>query len=149
GYGWSPESVAPWTPPLFPWLHVLPNGNVFASGPQPRSYIFNPSNQTWTTSASTQLGQTRSYGPSVLLPLLASNGYKPRVMILGGIDLSTATTEIIDLSVANPAWRYSTSMSVPRTKMNATLLPDGRLIALGGSPNNEQSNNGNRNADLF
>ena len=33
GAGWSPEYVAPWTPPLYPRMHLLPNGTLFYSGP--------------------------------------------------------------------------------------------------------------------
>ena len=32
GQGWSPEYPAGWTPPLYPRMHLLPNGNVFYSG---------------------------------------------------------------------------------------------------------------------
>ena len=32
GSGWSPESLAPFAPPLYPWLHLLPNGRVFLAG---------------------------------------------------------------------------------------------------------------------
>src|SRR5919109_3899827 len=60
--GWSPEMFAPFTPPLYPWLHLLPDGRVFESGAQPASHIFDPKTQTWTTSvATTQFGQTRNY----------------------------------------------------------------------------------------
>ena len=46
---------------------------------------------------------SRTYGTSVLLPLTPANGYTPRVMIFGGGNPATATTEIIDLSAATPA----------------------------------------------
>jgi len=48
GSGWSQEYVAPWTPPLYPRLHLLPNGTVFYSGSTPSSNIFDPSTHTWT-----------------------------------------------------------------------------------------------------
>ena len=38
GSGWSPPVAAGWTPPLYPRLHLLPNGNVFYSGSTPASY---------------------------------------------------------------------------------------------------------------
>src|ERR1700730_7088867 len=47
GSGWGPAVAAPWTPPLYPRLHLLPNGNVFYSGSTTTSSIFNPSNNTW------------------------------------------------------------------------------------------------------
>src|SRR6202022_1142715 len=47
GGGWSQQFIAPWTPPLYPRLHLLPNGNVFVSAPQAGSHLFNPSPATW------------------------------------------------------------------------------------------------------
>ena len=32
GTGWSPEYPAGWTPPLYPRMHLLPDGRVFYSG---------------------------------------------------------------------------------------------------------------------
>jgi hypothetical protein len=45
GSGWSQEYPVPttWTPPLYPRLHVLPNGKVFYSAPEPTSALFDPS----------------------------------------------------------------------------------------------------------
>ena len=65
-----------------------------------------PSSPTPTTRGS------RGYGTSVLLPLTPANGYRPRVMILGGASPATATTEIIDLSARNAA-RGSTDRRCP------------------------------------
>ena len=42
----------------------------------------------------------RTYGTSVLLPLTPQNNYNPKVMILGGDNPATDTTELIDLSPA-------------------------------------------------
>ena len=59
--------------------------------------------KTWSNVvATTNYSGTRTYGTSVLLPLSGANGYKSRVMILGGGNPATATTEIIDLSAATP-----------------------------------------------
>jgi hypothetical protein len=41
--GWSPQYRAAFTPPLYPWLHVLPDGTVFYSGDTPASAWFDPS----------------------------------------------------------------------------------------------------------
>src|ERR1700733_110847 len=32
GAGWAAPTTAPWTPPLYPRMHLLPNGKVFYSG---------------------------------------------------------------------------------------------------------------------
>ena len=80
--GWSSEYIAPWTPDLYPRLHLLPNGKVFYSGAQTTSKLFYPSTNTWNTSvAGTNYSGTRTYGTSVLLPLKPGNNYDPNVII--------------------------------------------------------------------
>ena len=147
--GWSSAFSAPWTPPLYPRMHVLPNGNVFYSGSG--SNLFNPSTHTWTTNiAFTNYSGTRTYGSSVLLPLTPANNYTPMVMILGGnTNGATNTTEIIDLSAATPKWVWGPNMSQPRVEMNATILPSGQVLALGGSLNDEDTTTASLNADLY
>ena len=148
--GWSTAFAAPWTPPLYPRMHLLPNGNVFYSGSTTGSSLFNPSTNTWTTNiAFTNYSGTRTYGSSVLLPLTPANNYAPKVMIMGGGSPSTATTELIDLSANTPKWVNGPNMSQPRIEMNATILPNGRVLALGGSLNDEDTATASLNADLY
>jgi len=148
--GWSAAFAAPWTPPLYPRMHVLPNGNVFYSGSTTGSSFFNPATHTWTTNiAFTNYSGTRTYGSSVLFPLTPANNYTPKVIILGGGNPSTNTTEIIDLSAATPKWVNGPNMSQPRIEMNATLLPNGKILALGGSLNDEDTTTASLNADLY
>jgi hypothetical protein len=150
GLGWSPQYGASWTPPLYPRMHVLPNGTVFYSGPSTGSNIFDPATQTWKLNvATTNYSGTRTYGTSVLLPLTPANGYKPRVLILGGANPSTNTTELIDLSASTPKWAYGPPMAQPRIEMNATILPSGKVLALGGSTNDEDANTASLSADLY
>jgi chitodextrinase len=150
GSGWSQQYVASWTPPLYPRMHLLPNGNVFYSGATTSSAIFNTSTHTWTTGvANTNYSGTRTYGTSVLFPLTPANGYKPKVIIMGGGSPSTATTEIIDLSVGSPKWVNGPPMSQPRIEMNATILPNGKFLVTGGSLNDEDGNTASLNADLY
>jgi len=150
GSGWSTPIKSPWNPPLYPRMHLLPSGEVFYSGPSPRSYLFNPVTHTWKVRfTTTNYGASRTYGSSVLLPLTPANHYRPEVMIMGGGNPSTSTTEIIDLSQASPSWRWGPSMSQPRIEMNAVILPTGKVLALGGSLNDEQKSTASLNADLY
>jgi hypothetical protein len=150
GSGWSQEYAAPWTPPLYPRMHLSTDGRVFYAGQGPDSRFFNPATNTWTgVVANTNYTGQRGYGTSVLLPLTPANGYRPRVMIFGGASPATATTEIIDLSAPTPAWQYGPSMSQPRTQMSATILPNGKVLAVGGSTNNEDALTASLNADLY
>jgi hypothetical protein len=149
GSGWSSPVAAGWTPPLYPRLHLLPNGNVFYSGSTSGSMMFNPSNNTWTNVAGTNLGSTRTYGSSVLLPLTPANGYDPKVMILGGGNPATATTELIDLGAGSPSWVFGPDMSQARIEMDAVILPTGKILALGGSASDENASTASLNADLY
>src|SRR6202166_1532612 len=150
GAGWAPAVTAPWTPPLYPRMHLLPNGKVFYSGSTTQSRTFDPSTNTWShVLATTNYGGVRTYGSSVLLPLTPANNYVPKVVIFGGGNPATATTEIIDLSVPVPAWTYGPPMSAPRIEMNATILPNGQVLTVGGSVNDEDVNTASLNADLY
>ncbi|MGA9800313.1 MAG: IPT/TIG domain-containing protein, partial [Terriglobales bacterium] len=148
GTGWSPAYTASWTPPLYPRQHLLPNGNVFVSGPAPTTYSFNPSTQVWTPVATTKYGGTRTFGSSVLLPLTPANNYDPRVMLFGGATSATQTTEWIDLGAGSPTWTFGPDMSAARVEMDAVLLPNGKIVALGGSASDEVTP-ASLNADLY
>jgi hypothetical protein len=150
GSGWSAEFPAGWTPPLYPRMHLSTDGRVFYAGSGRGSRFFNPATNTWTgVVANTIFTGSRGYGTSVLLPLTPANGYRPRVMILGGASPATATTEIIDLSAPTPAWQSGPSMSLPRIQMSATILPNGKVLATGGSVNNEDAFTASLSADLY
>lgn len=149
GSGWSTQYIASWTPDLYPRLHLLPNGKVLYSGAQTTSRLFDPSTQTWSNVATTIYGNTRTYGTSVLLPLTPANNYDPQVIIMGGHSPATNTTEIIDMGASTPAWQSGPNMSEARIEMNAVILPDGRVLAVGGSVNDEDTSTASLNADLL
>jgi hypothetical protein len=54
----------------------------------------------------------------------------------------TKTAEIINLDASNPTWQYTGSMNSARYLLNATLLPDGTVLATGGT-SQQDNNNGN------
>jgi hypothetical protein len=149
GSGWSSPVNAGWIPPLYPRMHLLPSGKVFYSGPSATSYYFNPSNQSWTTVGTTKLGADRTYGSSVLLPLTPANNYDPKVLILGGGNSATSTTELIDLGSSSPSWSWGPDMSHPRIDMDAVILPTGDVLALGGSALAENASTASLNTDLY
>jgi len=148
GIGWSPEYAAGWTPPLYPRMHLVPDGRVFYSGSGTQSRFFNPATNSWSLPVATST-VTRNYGTSVLLPLSAADGYRARVMILGGGNPAQRSTEIIDLSSSSPQWQLGPQMSQNRIQLNATILPNGRVLVMGGSSVNDDENTASLNADLF
>ncbi len=151
GAGWSPEYVAPWQPPLYPRLLLQPNGDVFYAGETINSNVFHPAEQTWSLAvAQTTYKRNRSWGSVVLLPLRPELGYAAKVLSMGGDFPATSSAEIIAPAASPaPAWRKAGRMSQGRIQMNATLLLDGRVLALGGSINDEDPKTASLAADLF
>ena len=46
---------------------------------------------------------------------------------------SAATTYVLDTTQPTPAWQQTASMAYARTHLNLTVLPDGNVLATGGS----------------
>jgi PKD repeat protein len=70
-------------------------------------------------------------------------------MILGGANPALKTTEIIDLSASPLQWQRGPDMSQARIQLNATILPNGRVLVMGGSSVNDDETTASLNADLF
>jgi hypothetical protein len=138
--------------PLYPRQNLLPNGKVFESGANANSKLYDPVSKTWTDVATTIFGQSRDYGTSVLLPLTPANNFRPKVIIMGGgpgTKNVTATTEVIDLSAARPVWTKGPAMVAPRVQLNATILPNGKVLVSGGSSKDEDISTAVLRAELY
>jgi hypothetical protein len=152
--------------PLYPRMHLLPSGHVFYSAPSSATLDFNPTSQTWTLVAWTiypglnDPNGERTYGSSVLLPLTPQNNYSPKVMIMGGDNPGTDTTELIDLSLAGfqlsadcptfaPCWVQGPKMAQARVEMEATILPNGKLLVDGGSAQDEDASTASLKAEIY
>jgi hypothetical protein len=116
----------------YPRLSLLPSGNVLLSAPSTQTYQFNPTTNTWAFVGATNYGD-RFFTSHVLLP------GQEQVMLAGGTSsklygggTATNTAEIIDMSVATPAWTYTGSMTYARYNENLVLLADGTVLAVGG-----------------
>lgn len=114
----------------YPRLFVAPNGLVFLAGQLPQSFYLDPTGSGSLTPVATVNYGQREYGTATM--------YRPgKVLIVGGSAQDsgppTSTAEVIDLGQAVPGWQYTGSMAHPRRQLNATLLPDGRVLATGGT----------------
>lgn len=118
---------------LYPRQHLMPDGRILTNlttrQTQPTK-LFDPSTNTWTNLASTLFGTRAEAGSSILLPGLN------KVLYFGGSrrnnGTATATAEIIDLSEPTPQWRYTNPMNAARMWANALVLPDGKVLVVGG-----------------
>jgi len=121
GSGWSSEYPAGWTPALYPRMHLMPDGRIFYSGSGTGSRFFNPTTHAWSAVvATTNYSQSRTYGTSVLLPLTPANGYKPRVIIMGGGNPATATTESPSCPSTARRWNTRSATSPPASGLTAS-----------------------------
>jgi hypothetical protein len=152
--------------PLYPRMHLLPTGHIFYSASSSATLDFNPSSQTWNLVAwTTYPGQNdpdgeRTYGTSVLLPLTPQNNYSPKVIIMGGDNPATDTTELIDLSPAGaqisaacpnyaPCWVEGPKMAQKRVEMEATILPNGKVLVDAGSAKDEDASTASLKAEIY
>ena len=130
GSGWHALAGADLALPYYPRLFVAPNGLVFLAGEQAQSLYLDPAGSgAWIPVATSNYGQ-REAGSAAM--------YRPgKVLIVGGSDppsgSPTNTAEVIDLGQTAPTWQYTGSMAYSRRQLNATLLPDGRVLATGGT----------------
>jgi hypothetical protein len=135
---WQVLSNAARMLPLYPWMFLAPDGRVFNAGPNPDAKFLNPTTTaiattaagTWdATTYNTQLGLRREYGSAAM--------YAPgKILVLGGSSNVgvTKTAELIDINTAATAqFRTAAPMTFARTHVNATILPDGSVLATGGT----------------
>jgi hypothetical protein len=110
---------------LYPRTFLAPNGIVFFATSTSR-YLDTSGTGTWTVVANKINAGTDNYGSAAI--------YQPgKVIFCGGADPPTRNCETIDLTVPAPTWTAATPMSSPRRQLNVSLLPDGKLLATGGS----------------
>lgn len=130
GNSWRDLTSAQLVLPLYPLMFVAPNGKVFNAGSSTQTrYLDTSGAGAWTKVATTIFGASgkwRSYGPGVMYE-------SGKILLVGGGDPPTATTEKIDLNAATPAWTSSGSMHFARRQHNAVVLPDGKVFVVGGS----------------
>jgi chitodextrinase len=128
GGGWRLLTNATLSLPLYPMMHLAPNGKVFVSGPDSTTrYLDTSGTGAWTTVA-TRVGANREYGSSVMYDV-------GKVLIMGGGDPVVSTAEVIDLNAGSPAWSSVGNMASARRQMNATILPNGKVFVTGGTTN--------------
>ena len=124
---WRSLTNAPLAQQPYAMMLLAPNGRVFDAGPTSKTrYLDTSGTGAWSVVA-TRVGGTRSYGSAVM--------YAPgKVLVMGGEQNPPKNTaEVIDLNAASPSWRPVGSMQFGRRHLNATLLPDGKVLVTGGT----------------
>jgi galactose oxidase len=124
--------------PLFPRMHLAPDGRVFMCGGNAQSFFLDVKNGgTWTPGPWRAAGN-RDYAPTVM------HDAGKIIFIGGGLETDTlaptSVCEIIDLNAPAPAWQQTSPMRFPRRQHNATVLPDGTVLVTGGTQGNGFNN---------
>ncbi len=129
-YRFPDEACSYWYPMTF----MAPQGWIFVAGPQGDTWYLSASGDGLQKKGPARKVRNREAGSAVQ--------YAPHeILLIGGggndgctaTEGPTATTERIDLLGAPPTWRPGCSMAYARRQMNATILPDGKVLAIGGT----------------
>lgn len=112
----------------YPRAFLLPNGKFFVAemGPARQTWQLDVNAQTWTL-----IGQSpASTGAAAM--------YQPgKIMMAGGgtngADPVSAATGVLDVTVGSPSWRTTESMAFGRSQHNLVILPDGKVLVVGGA----------------
>jgi len=133
--------------PYYPRNFVDPkNGLIFYAGERVQSRWFNVDGTgagggrgAWINGPTHIWPYNRDYGSAVMYDA-------GKILVVGGgghggwgqspdqkVNIPTATAEVIDLNQASPSWQNTGSMAFPRRHMNATILPDGQVLATSGT----------------
>jgi hypothetical protein len=114
----------------YPKIFVAPNGLVFDAGPEVQTRFLDTSGTgQWTNGPAHRFGP-RTNGSAAM--------YEPgKILYAGGAKSNSVapvnTCEVIDLNGGSLAWRSTGAMHFARRLFNATVLPDGTVLAVGGS----------------
>jgi hypothetical protein len=123
---------------FYPRTHLMPNGQLIICGFYEVIYSWNPANGGFTNRGTTST--YRNYGTSFLCPLQNTTSEKGKILIVGGApgssEFAVTTCEILDFnasSTSNPVVRQVSPLAYRRLYLAPVILPDGKLLVLGGS----------------
>jgi hypothetical protein len=134
---WTQLSNAQLSMPLYPHMFVLPDGRIlYASSTEGviQTRALDLATETWTMVDSVAVagGSSVMYRPGVILKS-GSPGAPGRIPTAP----SLATAYVLDMNQSAPKWQPVGSMAFPRTYHTLTVLPDGNVLATGGSQTND------------
>lgn len=124
---------------LYPHLFTMPDGNVLLAGPDRiDSALLATGGDAFTWTQLRRSSATRATGAAFLEP--AGPSGSTRVTQLGGLGDGAAdgsappreTAETLDTAHAGDGWQPAASLNVGRAFMNAVVLPDSSVVAVGG-----------------
>ena len=138
---------------LYPRMHLLPSGLVAFCGQMKTLRTFNPATGVWKFAGNMLFGASRGYGSSVLLPLQNTPTEKGSILIFGGTatDDSFATTSAEILTPSGTALqpRWTNPSQFGRKHPIPVIMPDGKILVIGGTAYQNSGANKIMEAELF
>ncbi len=123
---WRDLTAAEQTLSYYPRTFAAPNGAAFVAGPDPLSQYLDVTGAGQWIPVAYRIHPYRDSGSAVM--------YAPgKILYIGGGQPASATAEVIDLNDPDPEWRAVGSMEFARRNLNATLLPNGEILVVGGN----------------
>src|SRR5262245_51582585 len=118
----------------YPLSFLLPNAKIFTiASSVAQAYMLDPIAPSWGAVAGKTLfnGSAAMYLPG---KILYSGGGTP----LDSTSPALATAQVIDLTSTSPAWQATGTMNAARYAHTLTVLPDGKVLAIGGGGDMDQ-----------
>ncbi|WP_430230028.1 galactose oxidase-like domain-containing protein [Nitrosomonas communis] len=139
---------------LYPGMHLLPSGEIFytragwagATGTQTAYLAMSgPNSGSWTDFGQQQF-YDRQEGMSLLMIDTTASPERTLLYVFGGgvagpaIARNNATAEVIEFNgnIAGSAWARIADMNFGRTNVNAVVLPNGKVLIIGGHSNGQK-----------
>lgn len=156
--------------PIYPYMFVLPNGKIFQAGAENGCpFLFgqpvcDPSQARILDMSSTCTTNGCMWSPVGTAPTAGGSAamYRPgKVLKSGGADRGpdgvygtmddfvSAQAHVIDMTATSPAWRSVPAMAFPRGEHTLVLLPDGNVLAVGGTIGASEPQNAVLAAELW
>jgi len=128
---WTELTGASMSLPYYPHMLVLPDGRVLAASTAEEpiaTQILDVNAQTWTVVDPNPVdgGSAAMYAPGKIIK--SGRSVDPDQPVIP----SVATTYVLDMNQATPAWREVGTMAFPRAYHTLTSLPDGTILVTGG-----------------